>query len=204
MNQKVLQKLEYDKIIEMLAEKADSEPGKRLCREMRPSACLEEIRQWQTQTGDALNRLFKTGSTSFGSNSDLGFTIKSLEIGGTLSILELMKLAAMLDNVSRIKTYGKKDREDTPDDSLTELFEQLTPLTHVANEIGRCILSEEEIADDASPRLKSIRRSMIQTNEKVRSQLNSMLTGSYRTYLQDAVITMRDNRYCIQIGRAHV
>ena len=81
MNQKVLQKLEYDKIIEMLAEKADSEPGKRLCREMRPSACLEEIRQWQTQTGDALNRLFKTGSTSFGSNSDLGFTIKSLEIG---------------------------------------------------------------------------------------------------------------------------
>ena len=141
MNQKVLQKLEYDKIIEMLTEKADSEPGKRLCREMRPSACLEEIRQWQTQTGDALNRLFKTGSTSFGSNSDLGFTIKSLEIGGTLSILELMKLAAMLDNVSRIKTYGKKDREDTPDDSLTELFEQLTPLTHVANEIGRCILS---------------------------------------------------------------
>lgn len=199
MNQKVLQKLEYDKIIEMLAEKADSEPGKRLCREMRPSDCLEEIRQWQTQTGDALNRLFKTGSTSFGSNSDLGFTIKSLEIGGTLSILELMKLAAMLDNVSRIKTYGKKDREDTPDDSLTELFEQLTPLTHVANEIGRCILSEEEIADDASPRLKSIRRSMIQTNEKVRSQLNSMLTGSYRTYLQDAVITMRDNRYCIPI-----
>lgn len=199
MNQKVLQKLEYDKIIEMLAEKADSEPGKRLCRQMHPSACLEEIRQWQTQTGDALNRLFKTGSTSFGSNSDLGFTIKSLEIGGTLSILELMKLAAMLDNVSRIKTYGKKDREDAPDDSLTELFEQLTPLTHVANEINRCILSEEEIADDASPRLKSIRRSMIQTNEKVRSQLNSMLTGSYRTYLQDAVITMRDNRYCIPI-----
>lgn len=199
MNQKVLQKLEYDKIIEMLAEKADSEPGKKLCRQMRPSVCLEEIRQWQTQTGDALNRLFKTGSTSFGSNSDLGFTIKSLEIGGTLSILELMKLAAMLDNVSRIKTYGKKDREDAPDDSLTELFEQLTPLTHVANEINRCILSEEEIADDASPRLKSIRRSMIQTNEKVRSQLNSMLTGSYRTYLQDAVITMRDNRYCIPI-----
>ena len=131
MNQKVLQKLEYDKIIEMLAEKADSEPGKKLCRQMRPSVCLEEIRQWQTQTGDALNRLFKTGSTSFGSNSDLGFTIKSLEIGGTLSILELMKLAAMLDNVSRIKTYGKKDREDAPDDSLTELFEQLTPLTAV-------------------------------------------------------------------------
>lgn len=199
MNQKVLQKLEYDKIIEMLAEKADSGPGKKLCRELRPSVCLEEIRDKQVQTADALNRLFKVGSTSFGSNSDLGFTIKSLEIGGTLSILELIKLAAMLDNVSRIKTYGKKEREDAPDDSLTEFFEQLTPLTHVANEINRCILSEEEIADDASPRLKSIRRSMIQTNEKIRSQLNSMLTGAYRTYLQDAVITMRDNRYCIPI-----
>ena len=105
----------------------------------------------------------------------------------------------MLDNVSRIKTYGKKDREDAPDDSLTEYFEQLTPLTQVANEINRCILAEDEIADDASPRLKSIRRSMLQTNEKVHSQLNSMLAGAYRTYLQDAVITMRNNRYCIPI-----
>lgn len=199
MNQKVLLKLEYNKIIDMLTEKADSEPGKRLCRELLPSTDLEEIRKSQTQTADALSRLFKVGSTSFGSNSDLGFSIKSLEIGSTLSIVELIKIAAMLDNVSRIKTYGKKDREDAPDDSLSEYFEQLTPLTQVANEINRCILSEEEIADDASPKLKSIRRSMIQTNEKIHSQLNSMLAGAYRTYLQDAVITMRDNRYCIPI-----
>ncbi len=199
MNQKVLTKLEYYKIIDMLTDKADSQPGKKLCRELLPSTDLEEIRKNQIQTSDALSRLFKVGSTSFGSNSDIGFSIKSLEIGSTLSILELMKIAAMLDNVSRIKTYGKKDREDTPDDSLSEYFEQLTPLTQVANEINRCILSEEEIADDASPRLKSIRRSMIQTNEKIHSQLNSMLAGTYRTYLQDAVITMRDNRYCIPI-----
>lgn len=199
MNQKVLTKLEYYKIIDMLTDKADSQPGKKLCRELLPSTDLEEIRKNQIQTSDALSRLFKVGSTSFGSNSDIGFSIKSLEIGSTLSILELMKIAAMLDNVSRIKTYGKKDRENTPDDSLSEYFEQLTPLTQVANEINRCILSEEEIADDASPRLKSIRRSMIQTNEKIHSQLNSMLAGAYRTYLQDAVITMRDNRYCIPI-----
>ncbi len=199
MNQKVLKTLEYYKIIDMLVEKADSEPGKRLCRELLPSTDLEEIRKNQRLTEDALGRLFKTGSTSFGSNSDIGFSVKSLEIGSTLSILELMKIASLLDNVSRIKTYGRKDREDTPDDSLTEYFEGLTPLTQVANEINRCILGEDEIADDASPRLKSIRRSMIQTNEKIRSQLNSMLTGAYRTYLQDAVITMRDNRYCIPI-----
>lgn len=199
MNQKVLKTLEYNKIIDMLTEKADSEPGKRLCRKLLPSTDLEEIVKNQKLTEDALGRLFKVGSTSFGSNSDLNFSIKSLEIGSTLSIVELMKIASMLDNVSRIKTYGKKDREDAPDDSLTEYFEQLTPLTQVANEINRCILAEDEIADDASPRLKSIRRSMLQTNEKVHSQLNSMLAGAYRTYLQDAVITMRNNRYCIPI-----
>lgn len=199
MNEKVFTTLEYNKIIDMLAEKADSEPGKKLCRELLPSTDPEEIRKNQRLTGDALNRLFQVGSTSFGSNSDLGFSIKSLEIGSTLSIVELMKIASMLDNVSRIKNYGKKNREDAPEDSLSEYFDRLTPLTQIANEINRCILAEDEIADDASPRLKSIRRSMLQTNEKIHSQLNSMLSGAYRTYLQDAVITMRNSRYCIPI-----
>ena len=199
MNQKVLKTLEYDKIIQILTEKADSEPGKKLCRELVPSSDLEEIRQNQKETGDALQRLFKKGSTSFGSNRDLSFSIRSLEVGSTLSVSELLRLAAMLDNVNRIKTYGKKDRDDTPEDSLDGYFEQLTPLTQLANEINRCILSEEEIADDASPKLKSIRRAKISANEKIHAQLNSMLNGSYRTYLQDAVITMRNNRYCIPV-----
>ena len=112
---------------------------------------------------------------------------------------ELLKLASFLDNVSRIKTYGKKEREDLPNDSLDAYFEGLTPMTQLANEINRCILSEEEMADDASPRLKSIRRSKLSTNEKIHSQLTSMVNGAYRTFLQDAVITMRDNRYCIPV-----
>ena len=199
MNQKVLKTLEYDKIIQILTEKADSEPGKKLCRELVPSTDLEEIRQNQKETGDALQRLFKKGSTSFGSNRDLSFSIRSLEVGSTLSVSELLRLAAMLDNVNRIKTYGKKDRDDAPEDGLDGYFEQLTPLTQLANEINRCILSEEEIADDASPKLKSIRRAKISANEKIHAQLNSMLNGSYRTYLQDAVITMRNNRYCIPV-----
>lgn len=199
MNQKVLNTLEYNKIIEILTEKADSEPGKKLCRELIPSTDINEIRNAQKETADALGRLFRDGSTSFGSNRNLGFSIKSLEIGSTLSISELIRLAAMLDNVSRIKSYGKKNREDTPDDSLDPYFEQLTPLSQLANEINRCILSEEEIADDASPKLKSIRRSKLQTNEKIHAQLNSMVNGSYRTYLQDAVITMRNDRYCIPV-----
>ena len=199
MNQKVLKTLEFDKIIQMLTEKADSEPGKKLCRELTPSTDIEEIRKNQRETKDALSRLFKSGSTSFGNNRDLGFSVKSLEIGSSLSAVELLKIAAMLDNVSRIKNYGKKDNEEAQDDSLDEYFRQLTPLTQLSNEINRCILSEEEIADDASPKLKSIRRSMILTNDKIHNQLTSMLSGSYRTYLQDAVITMRNNRYCIPI-----
>lgn len=199
MNQKVLKTLEYTKIIELLAAKANSEPGKKLCRELKPSTELEEIRTGQRQTADALRRLFKVGSTSFGSNRDIGFSIKSLEIGSTLTMVELLGIAAMLDNVSRIKAYGRRDRDDAPEDTLDPYFEALTPLTQLAGEITRCILSEEEVADDASPKLKSIRRSMIQTNDKIHSQLTSMLSGAYRTYLQDAVITMRNNRYCIPI-----
>ena len=226
MNEKVLKTLEYNKIIELLAGKANSAPGKKLCRELVPSTDLGEIRRNQRQTADALRRLFRFGSTSFGNNKDLGYSIRSLEVGSTLSILELLNIASMLDNVARIKAYSRQDRndgraggrasgndrdsdrdrrggspepEDEARDTLDEYFELLTPLTGLANEIHRCILSEEEIADDASPKLKNIRRSMLQTGDKIHSQLTSMLSGSYRTYLQDAVITMRNNRYCIPI-----
>lgn len=199
MNTKVLTTLEYNKIIDLLTEKADSEPGKKLCRNLVPSTDLSAIRTAQRETKDALARLFRIGSTSFGSNRDLGFSIRSLEIGSSLSMSELLKLASFLDNVSRIKTYGKKEREDLPNDSLDAYFEGLTPMTQLANEINRCILSEEEMADDASPKLKSIRRSKLSTNEKIHSQLTSMVNGAYRTFLQDAVITMRDNRYCIPV-----
>jgi len=199
MNEKVLNTLEYNKIIQNLTEFADSEPGKKVCTELVPSTDLEEIRKNQKETADALSRLFKLGSTSFGGNKDIGFTVKTLDIGSTLSSIELLKIAKLLDNVNRIKTYGRKDREDTPEDSLDEYFEQLEPLTFLANEINRCILAEDEFADDASPKLKSIRRSMISTNDKIHSQLLSMVNGSYRSYLQDAVITMRNNRYCIPV-----
>ena len=199
MNTKVLTTLEYNKIIDLLTEKADSEPGKKLCRDLVPSTDLSTIRTAQRETKDALARLFRIGSTSFGSNRDLDFSIRSLEIGSSLSMSELLKLASFLDNVSRIKTYGKKEREDLPNDSLDAYFEGLTPMTQLANEINRCILSEEEMADDASPKLKSIRRSKLSTNEKIHSQLTSMVNGAYRTFLQDAVITMRDNRYCIPV-----
>lgn len=199
MNSKVLRVLEYHKIIDRLTEKASSEPGKKLAAALVPMTDLEEIRTAQIQTSDALGRLFAKGSTSFGSNKDLGISLKSLEVGSVLSITELLRIASFLENVNRIKAYGRRDRDDIPGDSLDVYFDSLEPLTPLANEINRCILSEEEIADDASPALKRIRRSMAITNDRIHSQLNSMINGSLRTYLQDAVVTMRDNRYCIPV-----
>ena len=199
MNSKALHVLEYDKIIERLTEKASSEPGRMLCRELLPMVALDEIEHAQKETGDALSRLFKKGSTSFGGNKDLGRCIKYLEVGSALSSTELLLIAGMLENVNRIKTYGRNDRDDAPADTLDEYFNGLEPLTALANEIRRCILSEEEIADDASPALKQIRRKKLLTNDKIHSQLTSMVNGSYRTYLQDAVITMLNDRYCIPV-----
>ncbi len=199
MNDKVLRVLEYNKIIDQLTDKATSEQGKKLTRNLVPMTDQAAITAAQTQTADALTRLFRKGSTSFGGNKDLGMCIKSMEIGSVLSIAELLRIASFLENVNRIKSYGRKDREDVPADSLDEYFDILEPLTPLANEIRRCILSEEEIADDASPTLKHIRRSMSITNDRIHSQLNSMINGSCRTYLQDAVVTMRNNRYCIPV-----
>ncbi len=199
MNKKGLQILEYYKIISMLIEKASSEPGKAMCEKLYPSTDLDEIEEAQQETQDALSRLFAKSSISFGSNKDLGFAIKSLEIGSTLSISELLKIANMLENVARVKQYGRPERDDTPPDALTGYFDLLQPLTPLSTEIRRCILSEEEIADDASATLKHIRRQMHIVGDRVHTQLNTMLTGSMRTMLQDAVITMRNNRYCLPI-----
>ncbi len=199
MNDKVLRVLEYHKIIAQLTEKATSEPGKRLAAALLPMTDLNEIQAAQTQTADALGRLFAKGSTSFGSNKDLGMSLKSLEVGSILSIAELLRIASFLENVNRVKAYGRRERDDIPGDSLDVWFDMLEPLTPLAGEINRCILSEDEIADDASPALKHVRRSMAITNDRIHSQLNSMINGSLRTYLQDAVVTMRDNRYCIPV-----
>lgn len=203
MNSKVLQILEYNKIIDALVKKATSEPGREMCRALTPETDLAAIEQAQTETADALTMLFRKGSTSFGGNKDVTSSIRRLEIGGTLTAAELLRIAALLDNVNRIKAYGRSQREEEPENSLTDLFEGLLPLTVLSGEISRCIVSEEEIADDASPQLKHIRRSIALTGEKIHSQLTSMVNGSYRSYLQDAVITMRNNRYCIPVKAEH-
>lgn len=199
MNDKVLRTLEYHKIINLLAEKASSEPGRKRCLELKPSTDIDVINEAQKQTADALSRLFQKGSTSFGGNKDLGYALRTLSIGSILSAAELLQVAGLLENVNRIKTYGRRIRDDEAKDSLDEFFEMLEPLTPLSNEIRRCILAEDEISDDASPALRHIRRSILSANDKIHTQLTGMVNGSCRTYLQDAVITMRNNRYCLPV-----
>ena len=199
MNKKALSTLEYDKIIEMLVSHASSPLGKIRCEDLLPSDSIAEIEYKQEQTQDALTRLFQKGNISFGSVKDIRGSLKRLEIGSTLGISELLQICALLENTSRIKSYGRRERDNGEKDSLDDLFDALEPLPQLSGEIRRCILSEDEISDDASAGLKQIRRSMKITGGKVHTQLAGMVNGSARSYLQDAVITMRNGRYCVPV-----
>lgn len=199
MNHKALQVLEYHKIIRQLAEYAGSDPGRELCRHLEPSSNLAEILQAQTETTDAATRVRMKGSLSFSGVHDIQGSVKRLEIGSSLSIAELLSISSLLTIAARAKAYGRhEESEEFPDDSLDERFRILEPLTPVNQEMKRCILSEDEVADDASPGLHKVRRSMKTIQDRIHTQLNSVLNSS-RSYLQDAVITMRDGRYCLPV-----
>ena len=202
MNQKALKTLEYYKIIDTLTEYASTEPGKRLCRELLPSCDYQEILQNQQETSDAVTRVRQKGSISFGGVKDITDSLKRLEIGSSLNITELLAVSSVLTVSARAKSYGRREESELPDDSLDEMFRLLEPLTPVNTEIKRCILSEDEVSDDASPGLRQVRRQMKIINDRIHTQLNSVLNSS-RTYLQDAVITMRDGRYCLPVKAEH-
>ena len=202
MNQKALKILEYNKIIDQLTEYAASPLGKALCQSLTPSSDLEEVRIWQAQTTDAVTRIRLKGSVSFSGLRDVGDSLKRLDIGSSLSIPELLSISSLLTVALRAKSYGRHEAEEGEEaedfDSLEPLFAGLEPLTPLNNEIKRCILSEDEVADSASPGLSHVRRSMKVTADRIHTQLNSIL-NSNRSYLQDAVITMRDGRYCLPV-----
>ena len=200
MNQKALRVLEYDKVIALLMEQATSDSGRELCKNLLPITDREQIEQAQRETADGLARIFRRGTLSFSGLKNPGFQMKRLEIGGTLNIEDLLMICRLLEIAKRAKSYSREVREDTPADSLDGLFADLEPLTPLCDEIRRCIISSDEIADDASPRLHSIRRSIRNINDRIHSAMNSLLNSSTtRTYLQDAVITMRGDRYCLPV-----
>ncbi len=202
MNEKSLKILEFHKIIAQLTEYAASQPGKALCQSLAPSCDYQEILSWQAQTTDAVSRVRMKGNLSFAGVKDIGSSLKRLEIGSSLSITELLSISSLLTVAARARSYGRHDPQEAgvqeEFDSLEAMFQALEPLTPVNNEIKRCILSEDEVADDASPGLSHVRRSMKVTADRIHSQLNTMLNAN-RSYLQDAVITMRNGRYCLPV-----
>ncbi|MBH1940756.1 endonuclease MutS2 [Mobilitalea sibirica] len=201
MNEKALKTLEYNKIIDKLSALAGTGYGKDLCSRLQPITDLDKIKQLQSQTTDALSRILRKGSVSFNGIHDIRPSIMRLKIGSSLGALELLHISSDLDATLRLKAYGGytgKEGEEQTEDSLTEYFAGLEPLTPLNNEIKRCIISEEEIADDASPALKNVRRSMKNTNDRIHSDLSSILNSS-RTMLQENIITMRNGRYCLPV-----
>ena len=199
MNQKTLTKLEFDKITALLEEEAGSFRGRQLCRRLKPMTDLDKINTFQEQTAAAFTRIVQKGRISFGDAAPVEESMKRLEIGGALSITELLRICRLLSNTARVKAYGRHDTQEESADCLDVFFESLEPLTPLANEIERCIISEEEISDDASPALKRIRRSINAINDKVHSTLSGLVNGSLRSYLQDPIITMRGDRYCLPV-----
>ena len=198
MNQNVLHTLEFEKIIEKLAGFAGSTGGRELCRRIMPMTEIEDIRMAQRETTDALTRTVHNGSLSFSGVYDIRESLKRLQIGGSLSISELLQISSLLSVTARVKSYGRSSLEEETADSLTESFSLLEPLTPLNQEISRCILSEDEISDDASPGLRHVRRSMRVTGDRIHTQLNAILNSS-RSWLQDPVITIRDGRYCLPV-----
>ena len=203
MNPKALKTVEYNKIIDKLTEFAGSALAKEMCRNLQPSTDLYEIQALQKETSDALSRIYQKGAVSFRGVRDIRGSIKRLEIGAIIGINELLSICSLLEVCSKVKAYSRNDRDLDFEDSLEAMFQALQPLTPVSSEIRRCIASEEELNDDASPALFKIRRSMRQINDKVHAQLQTMVNGSARTYLQDAVVTMRNGRYCIPVKAEH-
>ena len=200
MNKKVLQTLEYHKIISMLVEEADSPLGKESAGHLLPSSDRPQITAWQTETSHALMRLFKWGKPAFHGLRDIRPSLLPLEKGGILGMGELLNISRCLEIAKTVIEYDHKDEE--LQDALSGRFASLVDLPELRREIGRCILSPEEMADDASPELKRIRRSIHSTNDRIRDQLNATMNSS-SSMLRDNIVTMRNGRYCLPVRQEY-
>jgi mutS2 family protein len=197
MNEKALKTLEYDKIINMLVSYASSELGRKKCETLLPIIDYDTIISEQKETSDAVNRIRLKGSTNFGNAKDIYASLKRLEMGSPLSIIELLNVGKLLSNVSKVKGYGYHE-EDENFDSLEHYFRELDPILVIEKEISKCIISEDMIADSASSELSRIRRQQKNITSKMHSELNTIL-NAHREYLMDNVITMRNGSYCLPV-----
>ena len=204
MNEKALHTLEFDKIIQKLEDLAASPMAKDLCRRLKPSSHLANIKTWQQETADALSRILQSGRLSFSGLTDIRPSVMRLQVGGILGMGELLDVSRCLDVTLRVKSFFQKRSDELEPDSLSERFSFLEPMSPINNEIKRCILSPELMADDASSGLKSVRRAITNANNKIKDQLSSMVNDAAgKGHLQNNIVTMRNGRYCLPVKQEH-
>ena len=201
MEEKVLKKLEFDKIREMLADHAASAMGKELCRALVPSTDLWEIKRMLQETDEAFSLLMRYGDPSFGGLRDIRPILQRSAVQGLLSMGELLEVADTLRTVRRIKDYGIHKDQDAPVlPMLDPMFGGLVPYTELQKEIERCIISEDAMDDHASEKLFSIRKEIQTAQSRIRSELNRLIySSSYKDMLQDSVVAMRGGRFCLPV-----
>ncbi|MCH5267180.1 MAG: endonuclease MutS2 [Lachnospiraceae bacterium] len=200
MNAKVLTTLEYKKIIEQLSEMAGSTGGKTKCMELLPQTDAAWIATSQRETSDALTHIMTQGPVSFQGVTEILGSLKRLELGASLSMHELLDISRLLMTAGQVKTFFRKSLNDDEEtgDSLNERYQLIEPLSPLMQEIRRCIIDEDEMADDASPGLAQVRRKLKGAGERIHDQLGTILNNN-RSMLQDAIITMRGGRYCLPV-----
>ncbi len=200
MNAKALKILEFIKIRQQLQSQARTFGGQRLAESLEPYDTIERVEHHQQQTAEALQLSMQFGSLRITVMHDLSNALKRLAIGGNLSMVELLHIGDVLSTVSKIKSYQGHAGGSLEAMSIRYLFEGLDPVQPLQREISRCIISEEEMSDNASPGLRNIRREIQNTHGRIRSQLNKIINSStHKTMLQDPIVTMRNDRFCVPV-----
>ena len=195
MNNKSLSTLEYNKIISRLVSFACSDGAKQILHKLEPMTYIDKINTALDYTNDALTRVYQKGSVDFSRIKDIRGSIARLKVGSSLNALELLNISMLLECAAHIKGYYEQRA-----DSIQPLIDMLDPVTLLNNAIKKCIISEDEISDDASANLRSIRRQKNIAADRIHTELNKILNSpSTRTYLQDYVITTRQGRFCLPV-----
>ena len=198
MNKKGLKVLEYNKIIELLSSQAGSEMAKEKLKALTPSDNAAEIREYLAETTEAVSVIVRKGSLPVGQIYDIENAMHLARKGGSLTMRQLLQVLYNLKVASNVVTFLKSDLPPLP--VINGMAEVIVTFPRLAERIDRCILSEDEMADSASPELRTIRRDIVRQNDAIKNRLNNILnSGTSRTYLQDAIVTMRDGRYVVPV-----
>lgn len=195
--EKSIQTLELPRVLELLAGQAQTEEGKDRCRALRPLTDADDVRRRLEETSAALGMIVLRGSPSLSGVRPVGASLQRADMGGALNTRELLDIAALLRCARAAREYASG--EGSAKTCIDHLFASLAPNRFLEEKISGAILSEEEIADAASPELADIRRHIRACSSKVRDILQKLISSSQSKYLQESIITMRSGRYVVPV-----